>query len=79
MVLFDRHSKVGPATTTLDHFAFLIDLNGYDSERRRLEGFGVDLFPKEFPDFRWRSLFSPTGEVVLARRSISPSSPSVDV
>ena len=57
LVLFDRHAEVGPPTSTLDHFAFLIDVNGYDAERRRLEGCGVDVSPKEFPDFHWRSLF----------------------
>lgn len=77
MVLFDRHSKVGPATTTLDHFAFLIDVSGYDAEKRRLEGFGVDVFPKEFPDFHWRSLFftDPEGnrvEFVAYDRSVGP-------
>jgi catechol 2,3-dioxygenase len=77
MVLFDRHSKVGPATTTLDHFAFLIDVSGYDAEKRRLEGLGVDVFPKEFPDFHWRSLFftDPEGnrvEFVAYDRSVGP-------
>jgi len=57
MVLFDRQTEVGPATTTLDHFAFLIDVSSYDAERRRLEGFGVEVLPKEFPVFHWRSLF----------------------
>ncbi|MHB8509286.1 MAG: VOC family protein, partial [Candidatus Dormibacteria bacterium] len=57
IVLFDRDSKVDPATTTLDHLAFLIDLEDYDGQRRRLEGFGVDVSAKEFPEFHWRSLF----------------------
>jgi catechol 2,3-dioxygenase len=57
MVLFDRDSKVDPATSTLDHLAFLIDMNEYDDQRRRLEGLGVEVFPKEFPEFHWRSLF----------------------
>jgi catechol 2,3-dioxygenase len=75
LVLFDRASKVDPATTTLDHFAFLIDLNDYDHQRRRLEEFGVDVFPKEFPEFHWRSLFftDPEGnrvEFVAYDRSV---------
>jgi catechol 2,3-dioxygenase len=57
IVLFDRDSEVNQATTTLDHMAFLIDVDDYDGQRRRLEGFGVEVFPKEFPDFHWRSLF----------------------
>jgi catechol 2,3-dioxygenase len=57
MALFDRRTEVGPAATTLDHFAFLIDVNSYDSERGRLEELGIDVLPKEFPDFHWRSLF----------------------
>ena len=56
LVLFDRHAEVGPATTTLDHFAFLIDVNDYHAERRRLEELGVQVFPKE-QAFHWRSLF----------------------
>jgi catechol 2,3-dioxygenase len=75
LVLFDRHSEVGPATTTLDHFAFLIEANDYDAEKRRLEESGVDVFPKEFPDFYWRSLFftDPEGnrvEFVAYDRSV---------
>jgi len=57
IVLFDRDSKVNQTTTTLDHMAFLIDVDDYDAQRRRLEGFGVEVFAKEFPDFHWRSLF----------------------
>jgi catechol 2,3-dioxygenase len=57
MVLFDRQTEVGPATSTLDHFAFLIDASAYDAVRRRLEELGVDVLPKVFPDFHWRSLF----------------------
>jgi len=52
-----RDSKVDSAKTTLDHLAFLIDVTDYDDQRRRLEGFGVDVVPKEFPEFDWRSLF----------------------
>lgn len=64
--LFDRNVEVGQATTTLDHFAFMIDLADYESERQRLEGLGVPLFPREFPHFHWRSLFfaDPEGNTV---------------
>lgn len=57
LALFERDVEVGPATTTLDHFAFLIDLNDYDDQRHRLEESGVQVFPKEFPAFHWRSFF----------------------
>lgn len=57
LVLFDRDISVGSATTTLDHFAFLIDLDDYDGQRQRFESLGVQVFPKEFPDFQWRSFF----------------------
>lgn len=57
MVLLDRHTEVGPATSTLDHFAFLIDVSAYDATRRWLEELGVEVLPKVFPDFHWRSLF----------------------
>ena len=64
--LFDRDIEVGQATTTLDHFAFLIDLSDYGSEKARLEGLGVDVLPREFPHFHWRSLFfaDPEGNTV---------------
>jgi catechol 2,3-dioxygenase len=75
IALFDRHTEVGPATSTLDHFAFLIDVNRYDAEWRRLEELGIDVLPKEFPDFHWRSLFfsDPEGnrvEFVAYDRSV---------
>ena len=64
--LFDRSVVVGPETTTLDHFAFMIDLADYDAERARLEGLGVSVLQREFPYFHWRSLFfaDPEGNTV---------------
>jgi extradiol dioxygenase family protein len=64
--LFDRETEVGQATTTLDHFAFSIDLADYESERERLESAGVGLVTREFPVFHWRSLFffDPEGNTV---------------
>jgi len=66
LVLFDRGVEVGPATTTLDHFAFVIAASVYDHERRRLEGLGLTVSVKQFPHFQWRSLFfaDPEGNTV---------------
>jgi catechol-2,3-dioxygenase len=64
--IFDRETAVGPETTTLDHFAFSIDLADYESEKTRLESLGVGVATKEFPTFHWRSLFffDPEGNTV---------------
>lgn len=64
--LFDRKSEVGQKTTTLDHFAFVIDLADYEAQRDRLEGLGIPVLPREFPHFHWRSLFfaDPEGNTV---------------
>jgi catechol-2,3-dioxygenase len=57
LVLFDRKVEVSPASTTLDHIAFLILLEDYDERRRQLEGAGLEVTVKTFPSFQWRSLF----------------------
>lgn len=66
VVLFDRGVEVVPATTTLDHFAFIIDLSDYEAERSRLEELGVQVRTKIFPHFHWRSLIftDPEGNIV---------------
>ncbi len=66
LVLFDRDLEVVPATSTLDHFAFIIDLSDFESEQHRLEELGVPLKTKVFPHFGWRSLFfsDPDGNTV---------------
>lgn len=66
LVLFDRGVEVGAERSTLDHLAFVIDLQDYDGRRRQLERAGVKVTPKEFPLFRWRSLFvrDPEGNSV---------------
>lgn len=66
LVLFDRVVELVAATTTLDHFAFIIDLAEYDAERRRLEDLGIQVRTKTFPHFKWRSLFfsDPEGNTV---------------
>ena len=64
--LFDRSVVVEQAHTTIDHFAFSIDLADHDREADRLAGLGVAVFRKTFPAFSWRSLFfaDPEGNTV---------------
>ena len=64
--LFHRDVEVGQPQTTLDHFAFLIDVETYEAERDRLESAGVAVHPKTFPRYHWRSLFfyDPEGNTV---------------
>src|SRR5262249_52478701 len=64
--IFDRETEVGQPTTTLDHFAFSIELVDYASEKARLEELGIELFVREFPHFHWRSFFfaDPDGNLV---------------
>ena len=55
-------SKLG----TLHHFAFVIDQQGFESEKERLTGAGLDLWFAEHTQFGWRSmyLFDPDGNSV---------------
>jgi extradiol dioxygenase family protein len=57
LALFDREIEVGQSTTTLDHFAFLIDPSDQNELRRRFEERGIEVFPREFPNLHWRSFF----------------------
>ena len=64
--LFDRSVEVSQSATTIDHFAFLIDLADHEAEKTRLEAHGVSVATREFPRFQWRSLFffDPEGNTV---------------
>lgn len=64
--LFDRKAPVEQDRSTLDHLAFLIDLVDYDMHAKRLRDNGVEVSPKTFPHFHWRSLFfrDPEGNTV---------------
>jgi len=55
-------SKVG----TLHHFAFVIDQEGFESEKERLTGKGLDILFTNHTQFGWRSmyLFDPDGNSV---------------
>lgn len=64
--LFDRSVPVGPERTTVDHVAFTIDLNDYESERQRLEGLGLEVEVQDHQWVKWRSLYfhDPEGNEV---------------
>ena len=77
LAIFDKsHDFYGPRSInankadskagTLHHFAFMIDLKDFDSERDRLQRTGIDLHLEEFPAFGWRSIFmqDPDGNSV---------------
>ena len=55
-------SKLG----TLHHFAFVIDQQGFESEKERLTGEGVEIWFTEHSQFGWRSmyLFDPDGNSI---------------
>jgi catechol 2,3-dioxygenase len=71
LALFDRSGDTGypgidGKLTTLDHFAFAIDLNDYESEKQRLEQLGCRVTTAEHAWVGWRSLYvrDPEGNVV---------------
>lgn len=60
--LFDRSGSEEyvpptPARTTVDHFAFTVDLDDFAGERERLEALGLDLDFAEHEWVSWRSLY----------------------
>lgn len=61
LVLFDRDVHLEIDSTTLDHLAFEISLDEYESERARLQGLGLELVERtwsgEYAWLRARSLF----------------------
>jgi catechol 2,3-dioxygenase-like lactoylglutathione lyase family enzyme len=46
-----------PAATSVDHFAFTVDLEDFDAERERLASLGVDLDSATHEWVSWRSLY----------------------
>jgi catechol-2,3-dioxygenase len=57
LALFDRDAAVGTERTTLDHFAFTIDIADYETERERLGAAGLEVRSVVFDWVGWRSLF----------------------
>ena len=64
--LFDRSVPVGPERTTVDHIAFTIALDDYESERKRLEALGLAVEVNDHKSVKWRSLYfhDPEGNEV---------------
>ena len=55
--LFDRSLPVGVERTTVDHVAFTIDLEDYESEKQRLESLGLQVEVTVHEWVKWRSLY----------------------
>lgn len=66
LALFARGNEVGPEQTTLDHLAFTIAREDYESEKKRLEGLGLEVQTAYHEWVRWRSLYvrDPEGNKV---------------
>jgi catechol-2,3-dioxygenase len=71
LALFDRASDAGyaglnPATTTVDHLAFEIELADFERERRRLADQGLAVTTAQHGWVHWRSLYvdDPEGNMV---------------
>jgi catechol 2,3-dioxygenase-like lactoylglutathione lyase family enzyme len=71
LALFDRTSDanyVEPeiAKSTVDHIAFAISLDDFESERKRLEGLGLPVETYEFSWVHWRGIFinDPEGNMI---------------
>jgi catechol-2,3-dioxygenase len=66
LVLFARGIEVSAERSTVDHIAFTIDLEGYDSERQRLTALGLSVEVAQHDWVKWRSLYvhDPEGNEV---------------
>jgi len=70
LALFDRSARQTEPpraeASTLDHFAFEIPGSAYESEKARLEGLGLSVRTREFPNLHWRAMFvsDPEGNTV---------------
>ena len=65
-VLFARGIEVSAERSTVDHIAFTIDLERYDSERTRLTALGLSVEVAQHDWVKWRSLYvhDPEGNEV---------------
>lgn len=71
LALFDRANTedyvgLDPARTTVDHIAFAIHLDDFESECQRLRDAGCDVLTTVHPWVKWRSLYvrDPEGNSV---------------
>jgi len=71
LALFDRagtqaDAGLNPATSTVDHLAFEIDVADFASEKARLEALGLKVTTAEHAWVHWRSLYvnDPEGNEV---------------
>lgn len=77
--LFNRSVSVDQKQITIDHIAFAIGLSDYDSERKRLQGLGLNVEIQEHEWVKWRSLYfrDPEGnrvELVCYDENLTASS-----
>ena len=75
--LFDRSVSISPEHSAVDHIAFTIAVEDYESERRRLEALGLKVELRQHQWVRWRSLYfhDPEGnevELVCYDPSVEP-------
>ena len=66
LALFNRQIEVDQARTTIDHVAFTINVEDYQSERGRLEQLGFPVITATHEWVHWRSLYirDPDGNEV---------------
>ena len=66
LALFDRSVEVSTDSGTVDHIAFTIDLDDYESERHRLQALGLEVEVQDHPWVKWRSIYihDPEGNEV---------------
>jgi len=71
LALFDRTEREGYsgldiAHTTVDHFAFTIDIESFEAEKARLEGLGLTVTTTTHAWTQWHSLYfhDPEGHSV---------------
>jgi len=66
LALFNRDVEVDSRRGTVDHIAFTISLEGYDSEKERLETLGMEVTTAVHGWVQWRSIYvhDPEGNQV---------------
>ena len=57
LALFDRDVEVDARRGTVDHIAFTISLEDYDSEKERLEALGMEVTTAVHGWVQWRSIY----------------------